>query len=393
MASRTAFRSLRGQHWLPRPVKPLQGLQQRRLISAYGYEQSKALIFSDYGEPDSILSLHTHSISPAHSDLLTIRFLASPINPADYNQLQGVYPTKPTFTTSLGTSSPVAVGGNEGVAEIISVGEKVKNLKKGDWVIMQKPGFGTWRTHAQTTEDQLLKIEDKSGITPAQAGTVSVNPCTAYRMLQDFAQLKPGDWFVQNGANSSVGLATIQLAKAWGYKSINIVRNRDKGLNELKQRLKDLGADEVITDAELQSKDIQAMIHKMTQGAPIKLGMNCVGGKPATALAKLLGEGGHMVTYGAMSKQPVLLPAGMLIFKNIHFHGFWVSKWSERNPEAKKKMVNDILQLYREGKFKDGPIDEVKWDWETEGKSLVDAVTGTLKGFRTGKGIFIFGKT
>jgi NADPH:quinone reductase-like Zn-dependent oxidoreductase len=31
--------------------------------------------------------------------------------------------------------------------------------------------------------------------------------------MQDFVPLKEGDWLVQNGANSAVGLAVIQLAK------------------------------------------------------------------------------------------------------------------------------------------------------------------------------------
>jgi trans-2-enoyl-CoA reductase len=369
--------------------------QQSRAISAYGYEQAKALIFSKHGEPSDILSLHTHSISPAHSDLLTLRFLAAPINPADINQLQGVYPSKPTFTTSLGTADPVAVGGNEGVAEVIATGEKVRDLKRGDWVIMKGPGFGTWRTHAQTTEDELLKIEDKEGVTPIQAGTVSVNPCTAYRMLKDFVDLKEGQWFIQNGANSGVGRAAIQLGKLWGYKSINVIRDRKKGVDELKRELHGLGADVVITDTELQSQDIKERVAEWTnQGRePIRLGLNCVGGKPVTAMAKLLAEGGHIVTYGAMSKQPVMLPTSLLIFKNIHFDGFWVSKWADRNPQEKKKTVDHVLDLYREGKFKDTRVDEVKWDWETKEETLVDAVKGTLEGFRKGKGVFVFGKT
>ena len=45
-------------------------------------------------------------------------------------------------------------------------------------------------------------------------------------MLKDFAQLKEGDYVLQNGANSQVGLAVIQLAKAWGLKTINFVRDR-----------------------------------------------------------------------------------------------------------------------------------------------------------------------
>ena len=181
-------------------------LQQARSVSVYGYEQAKCLAFKDYGEPKDILSLHGHSISPPHGNLVKLRFLASPINPADINQLQGVYPSKPTFTTDLGTPDPIAVGGNEGVAEVMATGNGVKGLQKGDWVIQRAPGFGTWRTHAQTVPDGLLKIENKQGLKPEQVGTVSINPCTAYRMLKDFVQLREGEWFIQNGANSGVCL-------------------------------------------------------------------------------------------------------------------------------------------------------------------------------------------
>ncbi|KAF2281569.1 NAD(P)-binding protein [Westerdykella ornata] len=374
---------------------------QTRSISAYGYTQAKALTFQDYGEPPSVLSLHKHSISPPHGDQLTLRFLASPINPADINQIQGVYPSKPTFTTALGTPNPIAVGGNEGVAEVIALGDKAKSagFKRGDWVIMKAPGFGTWRTHASATSGQLLKLEEhaREGITPIQAGTVSVNPCTAYRMLRDFSLLKEGDWFIQNGANSGVGRAAIQLAREWGLKSVNVIRARkDRAAEDkLKQELKEIGATVVITDSELQSQGIKDMAKEWTNGGkePISLALNCVNGKAATAMAKLLSSGAHYVTYGAMSKQPLTIPASLLIFKDIHFHGYWVSRWSEQHPEEKKKTVEEVLDLTRRGKFKDMPVDEIKWDWETPGEELVAKVKDTLEGYREGKGVFVFGQT
>ncbi|KAF2133277.1 trans-2-enoyl-CoA reductase-like protein [Dothidotthia symphoricarpi CBS 119687] len=376
-------------------------LSQRRYVSAYGYEQAKALTFSNYGEPPSVLSLHSHSISPPHNDLMTLRFLASPINPADINQIQGVYPSKPNFTTSLGTADPIAVAGNEGVAEIIALGDKVKSegFKKGDWVFMKGPGFGTWRTHASATIDQVVKLDDemRQGISPIQAGTISINPCTAYRMLRDFTTLSEGEWFIQNGANSGVGRAAIQLGKKWGYKSINIIRGRDDKAAEdkLKKELKELGADVVITDTELQSQGIEDMSKEWTNGGrePIKLALNCVNGKAATAMAKLLSSSAHFVTYGAMSKQPLTIPASMLIFKNIHFHGFWVSRWAEKHPDEKKTTVADVLEMTRKGEFRDIPVDEIRWEWETKGEELIAKVKSTLEGYREGKGVFVFGKT
>jgi len=353
------------------------------------------LTFTKYGEPKDVLSLHSHSISPAHGDLVTLKFLASPINPADINQIQGVYPSKPTFTTDLGTAEPIAVGGNEGVAEIISVGGNVKGFQKGDWVVQKSPGFGTWRTHAQTTTSNLLPIRNKDGINAIQAGTVSVNPCTAYRMLKDFVSLKEGEWFIQNGANSGVGRAAIQLGKLWGYKSINIVRKRESGMEELKKELEDLGADIVVTDEEALDRGFGNIVKEFTNGGrePVRLALNCVGGKIVNSMARVLAAEGHVVTYGAMSKQPVELPTGLLIFKDIHFHGYWVSRWSQREPEEKKQTVEHVLDLTREGKFKDIPVQELEWNWNTKKEDLISAVQGTLEGFRPGKGVFVFRDT
>lgn len=46
------------------------------------------------------------------SNQVYIRWLAAPINPADLNQIQGVYPVKPTLP---------AIGGNEGCGRVEKV--------------------------------------------------------------------------------------------------------------------------------------------------------------------------------------------------------------------------------------------------------------------------------
>lgn len=61
------------------------------------------------------------------------KMLASPVNPADINQIQGVYPIKPALP---------AVGGNEGVAQVLEVGSQVRSVKPGDWIIPAQAGFG-----------------------------------------------------------------------------------------------------------------------------------------------------------------------------------------------------------------------------------------------------------
>jgi trans-2-enoyl-CoA reductase len=368
---------------------------QTRHKSVFGYEQAKALVFDAPGDPADVLHLHTHSISPAYRNLVNVRFLAAPINPADVNQVQGSYPSKAAFSTALGTAAPCAVGGNEGVAEVVAAGEGVTSLKKGDWVIMRRPAVGTWRTHAQAPEDDFVRVERHAGNTLAQVATVSVNPCTAYRMLRGFADMREGDWFAQNGANSAVGRAAIQLARLWGFRSVNVVRAREGGVDALAAELKALGADAVLCEDDLLSRPggYREAVRAAAGGAPVKLGLNLVGGKSGSGLLRSLGEGGHLVTYGGMSRQPVVVGAADQIFGDVHLHGFWVSRWGERNPRDREAAVRHILELFREGKLTQGPLEEVRWDWATPKETLVDAVAGTLKGFRKGKGIFMFGDT
>ncbi|KAI9795622.1 MAG: mitochondrial 2-enoyl thioester reductase [Piccolia ochrophora] len=365
-------------------------LDRRRCISVYGYTQSQALVYSKHGEPSDVLSLHKHSISPAHSDNLTLRFLASPINPADINQIQGTYPSKPTFDSSIGTATPSAVAGNEGVAEVVSVGSSVTSIQTGDWVIPRSPGLGTWRTYAQTPQSTILKLPSKTSLTPIQAATVSVNPTTAYRLLRDFASLPEGSWILQNGANSGVGRAVIQLARIWGLRTVNIVRDRPD-ISALKTDLLSLGATHVFTESDLLSQSFRSTLADATYSSPLPLALNCVGGKPAVALAKALSKNGIMVTYGAMAKQPLTLPPSLLIFKNIRFAGFWVSVWSAENPTAKEATVAELLDYMRAGELREGPTQELAWkETAVDEAALKSAVQGTLEGFRPGKGVFVF---
>ncbi|KAH8162566.1 hypothetical protein CIB48_g5680 [Xylaria polymorpha] len=338
----------------------------------YGYTQAKALVFSEYGEPKDALKLHTHSISPdLPSTSILLRTLAASINPADVNTIQGTYGAKPSFSSLIGTPSPAALPGNEGVFEIVSTPPGSSGLAKGDWVIPAKTGFGTWRTHAVAGIDSVIKV-DREGLTPLQAGT--------------------GDWFIQNGANSGVGRAAIQLARLWGYRSINVVRDRDDPADTkaLKEELVALGADHVVSEDEFLHRGFRDAVAEWTRGSGggIRLGLNCVGGKSAQTIAKSLGTGGTMVTYGGMARQPVALPTGLLIFKDLRFVGFWLSRWADADTAAKARTVNEILDLVRAGKFRDTPVVHVPWSWDTEESALKEAVQGTLEGFRAGKGVF-----
>lgn len=59
-----------------------------------------------------ILNLVTKEVGEVGADEVLVRWLGAPINPADINQLQGVYPIRPSLP---------AVGGMEGFGEVEEV--------------------------------------------------------------------------------------------------------------------------------------------------------------------------------------------------------------------------------------------------------------------------------
>jgi len=322
---------------------------------------SKAMVCEKHGQPKKVLSLKELKIPSIKDDEVLVKFLAAPINPSDINQIEGVYPIKPRFK-EFG-----AVGGNEGVAEVVAAGSKVKNLTVGDWVIPDTKAFGTWQTFAASPENELQKIS-KNGISKISAATISVNPPTAYRMLKDFVQLKKGDVIIQNGANSAVGQSVIQIAKAWGIKTINVIRDRPN-FDDVASELHKLGATLVIKEEDLRENSTRELVKNL--GSPVRLALNCVGGKSASGITRLLGHNATIVTYGGMSKQPLTFGTGPFIFKNLSARGFWVSRWiKEASKKDKQYMFDDICELVRGGHLAEPWHEETKWEASDDNKTL-----------------------
>jgi trans-2-enoyl-CoA reductase len=254
---------------------------------------------------------------------------AAPINPADLNAIEGKYPIRPPLP---------ATPGFEGAGIVIEVGAAVKNVSLGAMVILPHD-VGTWREACIVKAEHLIVVPQ--GIDPIQAAMLKINPMTAWRMLHDFVQLRPRDWLIQNAANSAAGRAVIQISHELGYRTINIVRRP-----ELIEELKEEGGDVVLCDGEKLREEVATQ----TERAPIRLALNAVGGENALRVAKTLTSDGTMVTYGAMSLQPLCIPNGMFIFKNLRFTGFWVNKWYDgATPSQRAETFAPLFEMAKRG--------------------------------------------
>src|SRR5213082_625963 len=322
-------------------------------------------VYDTHGNPADVLCVETRPWPMPAADEVVVKMRAAPINPADLNQIEGKYPVRPQLP---------ATPGFEGAGVVIELGANVKGLTTGALVILPH-NIGTWRDAVAVKADELVVVPD--GIEPVQAAMLKINPLTAWRLLHDYVDLQKSDWLIQNAANSAAGRDVIQIAHELGYKTVNVVRRA-----ELVDELRAEGGDVVLVDGEKLRDEVK----NATGGAAIRLGLNSVGGESALRLANCLAFGGTLVSFGAMSLQPLKTPTGLLIFKDLRFRGIWINKWYDNaTPAQRLETFRRLFDMAKRGLLKTKvekayPIDDAK-----------TAVAHAAQNKRIGKIIFEFG--
>ena len=325
-----------------------------------------AAVYDTHGNPADVLRVESRPWPTPTLGEAVVKMRAAPINPADLNQIEGKYPVRPELP---------ATPGFEGAGVIAEVAANATKLRVGDLVILPH-NVGTWRDAVAVKPDELVVVPE--GIEPVQAAMLKINSLTAWRLLHDYVDLDKGDWLIQNAANSAAGRDVIQIAHELGYKTVNIVRRA-----ELIDELREEGVDVVLVDGE----NLREEVKTATSGAPIRLGLNSVGGGSALRLANCLAAGGTLVSFGAMSLQPLKIPTGLLIFKDLRFCGIWINKWYDNaTKEERMDAFRPLFEMAKRGLLKTKvekayPLSEVK-----------AAVAHAAQGKRSGKIIFEFGE-
>jgi NADPH:quinone reductase-like Zn-dependent oxidoreductase len=213
---------------------------------------------------------------------------------------RGSYRLRPTLP---------ATPGAECLGRVAAVGGGVTHVKVGDLVVnLQREN---WTQKRRVRADDVIPVP--AGIDVRQGAMLRINPATALLLLTDVVDLKPGDWVIQNVANSAVGRLVISLAKARGIKTVNVVRRES-----LFPELQALGADACVVDG----PDLPAMVKEKTGGASIRLGLDAVSGRATARLSMCVGEGGAVCNYGSMSGEDPVMSRAALIGNRQKLVGF-----------------------------------------------------------------------
>ena len=324
----------------------------------------KVVVYETHGKPADVLQIKTEPWPKAAADEAVVAMRAAPVNPADINAIEGKYPARREVP---------AIPGFEGSGIVVEVGANVSTVTKGTPVILPH-NIGTWREAVAVKASDLVAVPPE--IDPVHAAMLKINPITAWRLLHGYVDLARGDWVIQNAANSAAGRAVIQIAHELGFKTINVVR-RPELIDELRAE----GGDIVLVDHEKLRDEVKAA----TGAAPIRLGLNSVGGDNALHLANCLTFGGTLVSFGAMSMQPLKIPTGLLIFKDLRFRGIWINHWYDNaTPAERMAAFNPLFDMAKRGLLKTKVEESYSIDQAKE------AATHAMRDKRSGKIVFEF---
>ncbi len=250
----------------------------------------QAIHLTKYGKPEEGLRLVEipEPGDPKPGEML-IRVEYAPINDSDLLVASGLYAVQPKLPS---------VVGNEGAGIVLAVGDGVQNVKAGDRVVIP------------------------------HAAMLSINSPAAALLLEAFVTLEPGDWIVQNAANSGVGRAVIAFAKQKGVRTINIVRR-----SELIHELKETGADVVL----LAGPNTAAEANQATGGAEVRLALDGVSGDATGTLLEIVGWNAKIVCYAAPTREPIKVNPLGLVAKHASIHPFFMY-YPEHLPRIPEKI-------------------------------------------------------
>jgi NADPH:quinone reductase-like Zn-dependent oxidoreductase len=292
----------------------------------------RAAVYYKHGRPEDVLqAVDVPDPSEPGKGEVLVRVLLRPIHHGDLLGISGRY--EPGAVVPVGGTRV----GFEGYGVVERVGDGV-DVKPGTRVAFF-PGRGAWSERALVSADYVTEIPD--GVSDEAAAQLHVNPLTTALLIRavENSGAKPGrDTVVLTAAGSAVARLTIGLLMDRGYDVIGVVR-RDAGVHELHVVFPDLPV------VSTETAGWHDRVLSASEGRPIGFVLDPVGGETASLAAGLLSQGGSLVSYGALSGQPITVPALYFSTRDIRISGVTVGRWSGLPVEIRKADLSLALDL------------------------------------------------
>jgi NADPH2:quinone reductase len=233
------------------------------------------------------------------------------------------------------TRSPHVVGYST-AGTVVAVGEHVTDLRVGQRV----SAFGPDGSHAElraVRADHCWVVPD--GVDAPAAACVPVGFGTAYEALFELGDVCAGSTVLLQGAAGGVCLAAVQLAAKAGARVIGTGSSQEQ-LDALRR----LGLHDGIN---YRTENVRQRALELTDGSGVDVVLDPIGGPMTQDLVHATREGGKVVLVGVASREPTMVDALTLIFRDCTMSGFMLSR-TFHTPRV-RAYIADIIRRLAEG--------------------------------------------
>lgn len=258
-----------------------------------------------------------------------------------------------TVENTLGLNIPLPFNPvSEGVGVVESVGKNVTRWKKGDRVLIPfitrweagrtTPFHNALRTGIQTSgtlaeftiQPENTLVRSPQNLSDEEATSLSVAGLTAWAMLVNQANIRAGQSILIQGSGG-VSLSALQIAKMSGLKVIATTGSREK-----EQKLKDLGADDVINYKDFP--DWSNEVKRLNNGTGVDVTLDVAGNETINQSIFSVKEHGFVGLVGFMSGSKLTFDVFPLIMNYIRLQGYSVGNAQELNELVNAIEVNNF---------------------------------------------------
>lgn len=297
----------------------------------------RALLSKEPGGPDT-LTIGDLPDPQAGKGQVVVAVRACTVNYPDVLIIEDKYQFRP--------ERPFAPGGE--VAGVIeSVGEGVTGWAVGDRVLAVT-GHGGMVEKLAVPAAALHRLPANRSF--EEGAALLLTYATAIHALLDRGRLDAGQTLLVLGAAGGVGLATIELGKAFGARVVAAVSSEEKAA-----AARDAGADDVVVYPHAPlDKDASKALAEAFKAAVGPKGADVVfdpvGGDYAEPALRSVGWEGRYLVVGFPAGIPKL-PLNLTLLKSCDVCGVFWGAFAMRDPAANAAHVETLFRLWDEGRI------------------------------------------
>jgi NADPH2:quinone reductase len=288
----------------------------------------RAVVARELGPPETFQIEDVAAKRPAPGQVRVAIHYAG-VSFVDVLSSRGAYQVKP--------STPYTPG-SEFSGVVLEVGEGVTGFAPGDRVLGSNSG-GVFAEEIVCAASSLIGAP--AGADMAEAAVLRTSYLTVVYALRNRAQVKPGETVLVLGAGGGVGIAAVEVAKAYGAVVIGSASTEDKRRLALAR-----GAAHVVDS---QAADWRDQIKALTDGKGVDVVVDPLGDAQTERAFRALNWNGRHLVIGFAAGEIPRLPTNLALLKGAALLGVDLRQFAAREPEAYKAASQEVLDLFASG--------------------------------------------